>query len=47
MSCSPFRVPVARLAAAQAVLAEAEKQAPAKKCPATKAAGSPERPATT
>ena len=31
VSCSPFRVPVARLAAAQAVLVEAEeKKAPAK-----------------
>jgi pyruvate,orthophosphate dikinase len=45
VSCSPFRVPIARLAAAQAVLREkkaaaakgAPKRAPAKKAPARKA----------
>ena len=36
VSCSPFRVPVARLAAAQAALASAAKKAPAKKAPAAK-----------
>ena len=37
VSCSPYRVPVARLAAAQAAIEEA-KAAPAKKAPAKKAA---------
>jgi pyruvate,orthophosphate dikinase len=37
VSCSPYRVPVARLAAAQAAI-EDEKAAPAKKAPAKKAA---------
>ena len=37
VSCSPYRVPVARLAAAQAAIEEA-KSAPAKKAPAKKAA---------
>ncbi len=46
MSCSPFRVPVARLAAAQAVLAAGDYTEPPKKAhaekaePAPKAAGS-------
>ena len=39
VSCSPFRVPVARLAAAQAVIAANAK--PAKKAPAKKAAAKP------
>jgi len=34
VSCSPFRVPLARLAAAQAAISGAEKKAPAKKAPA-------------
>jgi pyruvate,orthophosphate dikinase len=38
VSCSPFRVPVARLAAAQAVLA-AEHPAPAKAAPKVRKAG--------
>jgi pyruvate,orthophosphate dikinase len=40
VSCSPYRVPVARLAAAQAALEEAKMAAPAKKAkkPAKKAA---------
>ena len=38
VSCSPFRVPVARLAAAQAVLAAASAAGAKAKRPATKAA---------
>ena len=38
VSCSPFRIPVARLAAAQAILASAAAKKPAKKAPAKKAA---------
>jgi len=38
VSCSPFRVPLARLAAAQAVLNNAAKETPAKKAPVKSAA---------
>ena len=42
VSCSPFRVPIARLAAAQAVLASKAATKPAaKKAPAKKAAAKP------
>ncbi|HTZ50910.1 MAG TPA: putative PEP-binding protein, partial [Spirochaetia bacterium] len=38
VSCSPFRVPLARLAAAQAAISGAEKKAPAKSAPKAKPA---------
>ena len=38
VSCSPFRVPIARLSAAQAVLAASASRAGAKRAPATKSA---------
>jgi pyruvate,orthophosphate dikinase len=42
VSCSPFRVPIARLAAAQAVIRNKPAKAPAKKAPAKKAAAKKE-----
>jgi pyruvate,orthophosphate dikinase len=45
VSCSPYRVPIARLAAAQAVIEDSAKKTPAKKSPAKKTAKIGAKPA--